>query len=39
MYYRIGRHIYYNSENAIGIVNRCGEICMGIDGPYIQWYV
>lgn len=38
MYFRIGRYIYYEAENAIGMITRCGEVCMGIDGPYIKWY-
>jgi hypothetical protein len=38
MYYRVGRYVYYEAENAIGMVTRCGEVVMGIDGYYIQWY-
>ena len=38
MYFRIGRYIYYEAENAIRMITRCGEIVMSIDGEYIQWY-
>jgi len=38
MYYSIGRYVYYEAPNAIGMVTRCGEIVMGIDGYYIEWY-
>ncbi len=38
MYFRIGRYVYYEAENAIGCITLCGEVCMGIDGLYIQWY-
>lgn len=39
MYFRIGRYVYYEAENAIGMVTLCGEICIGFEGqPYIQWY-
>jgi hypothetical protein len=38
MYFKMGRYIYYDSENAIGLITRCGEVVMDIDGPYIKWY-
>ena len=38
MYFRIGRYVYYEAENAIGMITRCGEIVMSIDGYYVQWY-
>ena len=34
MYIRIGKYIYFDDPNMIGNeLIRCGEICMGIDGP------
>jgi hypothetical protein len=38
MHIRIGRYIYYIADNAIGMITKCGEVVMGIDGEYIQWY-
>jgi hypothetical protein len=39
MYIRIGRYIYYDDPNMIGgEMNLCGEVVMGIDGEYIQWF-
>ena len=39
MYFRVGRYVYYEAENAIGMITRCGEIVMDIDGYYISWYL
>jgi len=38
MYIQIEKYIYYGAENAIDLITRCGEVCIGIDGPYIEWY-
>jgi hypothetical protein len=39
MYFRIGRYVYYDDPNIIGdSITRCGEVVMGIDGYYIEWY-
>lgn len=39
MYFRVERYVYYEAENAIGMITRCGEIVMDIDGYYISWYL
>lgn len=39
MYEIIGNSVYYVAENAIGFVTPCGEVCIGFDGLYIEWYV
>lgn len=31
----IGKYVY--NDSPVGII-RCGEIILGIDGYYIQWY-
>ena len=38
MYYRVGRYVYYDDPNMIGGMTLCGEVVMGIDGYYIDWY-
>lgn len=38
MYHRIGKYVYYEPLNAIGLISLCGEYKLGIDGYYIEWY-
>jgi hypothetical protein len=38
MYFIIGKYVYYDAPNAIGLITRCGEVMRGIDGYYIEWY-
>lgn len=38
MRFIIGNYVYYQDPNAIGVISCCGEVVMGIDGYYIQWY-
>lgn len=38
MYFRVGKYVYYKAPNAIGLITRCGEIVLGIDGYYVEWY-
>jgi hypothetical protein len=38
MYYVIGKYVYFDDPDAIGLMTRCGEVVFGIDGYYIEWY-
>lgn len=38
MYFRIGNYIYFEDPDAIGLITLCGEIVMGVDDDYIEWY-